>query len=106
VGEPVTSAQPTEQAAASTEPAAAEPTAAQLPVDEPVAQRPAVPGETCPPSAGIANPGLLLNGALIPVAAVLSGVGLLMLKRMGAKLPKARGGAESQDATESGKADE
>ncbi len=106
VGEPVTSAQPTGQVAASTEPAAPQPTAAQVPVEEPIAQPPAVPGETCPPTTQITNPGLLLNAALIPVAAVLSGVGLLVLKRMRAQLPKAPGGSDAQRTTDDNKTDE
>ncbi len=97
VGEPVTSAQPTEQAAAATEPPSAQPAIVQAPVAEPIAQAPAVPGETCPPASQIVNPGLLLNTALIPVAAVLSGVGLLVLKRMRARLPKAQGGSDHPD---------
>ncbi len=96
VGEPVTNAQPTEQAAAATEPAS----------PQPIAQAPAIPGETCPPTTQIINPGLLLNTALIPVAAVLSGVGLLVLKRMRAHLPKAQGGSDDAAATGSDKGNE
>ncbi len=99
VGEPVTNAQPTGEAAAATEPAA-QPTAAQMPVAEPITQPPAIPGETCPPTTQLINPGLLLNTALIPVAAVLSGAGLLVLKRMRAGLPKPQG--RSEDAAAAG----
>ena len=75
----------------------------QFPVQEPVTQTSVVPGEICPPTAQIANPGLLLNTALIPISAILSGVALLVFKRMRARLPKAQGGGDVQETKGSGK---
>ena len=65
------------------------PTAVYLPASESVDQSVASSGETsCPPAGQVIKIGSLLNTALIPAAAIVTGIGLVILNRMRRQLPK------------------
>jgi hypothetical protein len=56
-------------------------------VDETAAAATHSPGE-CPPSGQVIDPSPILNTALIPAAAIITGVGLVTLRHMRRRLPK------------------
>ncbi len=77
--------------AVTSQPLGPKPTAIYPSASEPGGQSVAssVAGETsCSPAGQVITPSPLLNTALIPVAAILTGIGLAILNRMRRKLPK------------------
>ncbi len=84
---------------------APKPTEIYLPTPEPAglpAAPPAPEGEYCSPADQVIVPGPLLKTALIPVAAIVSGIGLAVLNRMRRKLPK---GGSLSGSQQTGQAD-
>ncbi len=84
---------PASTESASPQSPALKPTASYPPTPEPVGQ--SVPSSasdetSCSPAGQVITLSSLLNTALIPVAAVLTGIGLAILNRMRRKLPKER----------------
>ncbi len=73
------------------QPAQANPTSINIPAAEsipPTETLPAGSSPNCEPSGQVINPGPLLNTVLIPIAAILTGIGLAILNRARRKLPK------------------
>lgn len=92
-GEPIPDAAVTveETVGATPQSPAPKPTAVYLPPSEPGGLTDAASasdGANCLPADQVIVPGPLLKTALIPVAAILSGIGLTILNRMRRKLPK------------------
>lgn len=92
-------AAPAEESADPNQPPAPKPTAVYLPSE---AGQPAMPlppvGAECPPAGNLIAPGPLLKTALIPVAAILTGLSAAVLNRMRRKLPVRQADADAEES--------